>query len=167
MSETFFQAEVVGLDALIAKFDELPDDILAELTTDIKGFAPTVANNIRKLMPKRSGKLAASLAVETDVYGDSVELYVSSNLRYARIQDQGGKTPPHVEIAKGKAMSFAQIALNQAHVAGTQAFYSKVMHPGGHIKAKEFMLRGLMASRQEFVTITENAVATAVLRDMR
>lgn len=166
--DTFFEADVAGIDALIAKFNALPDDIYQELVKDMSAEQRNVLAAMRNAAPKKSGKLAGSFNVELDVYPDAVELYITNNAPYARLQDQGGRTRPHrIEARNAKALFFISGKPNMATPMGGKVWAQHVNHPGGQFRGKEFMLKGLTAAKASFVATAENAVATAVMREFK
>lgn len=164
----FFEADVSGIDALIAKFDELPEKILEKLKQDLALEMRAMLDDMRKAAPKRSGKLAASFQGEVDVYSDAVEIYFSNTAPYANIQDQGGRTPPHrITARNAKALAFMSRKPNMATPLGGMVFADHVNHPGGQIRPKEYMLKGLLAAKARFLTTVEDAVATALTQEFR
>jgi len=73
---------------------------------------------------QRSGQLASSIVQ----FYDATTSVVGSNKVYARIQNNGGKTKPHVIKPKTRrALSFGGIVVRQ------------VNHPGSDIPAREFL----------------------------
>ena len=164
----FFEADVSGLDALIAKFDELPDRIVEQLKRDLTLDMRTMLDAMKRNAPKRTGKLAASFMGELDVYPDSVEVYFTNNAPYARIQDQGGRTRPHrINARNAKALFFMSGKPNMATPLGGRVWADYVNHPGAHIRPKEYMIKGLLAAKATFLTTVENAVATSLTEEFR
>ncbi len=164
----FFEADVSGLDALIAKFDELPERIIEQLKRELSLDMRTMLNEMQKYAPKRSGRLAASFQGEVDVYPDAVEIYFTNLAPYARIQDQGGRTRPHrIQARNAKALFFLSAKPNMATPLGGKVWADYVNHPGGQIRPKEYMLKGLMAAKATFLATVENAVATALTQEFR
>lgn len=73
---------------------------------------------------QRSGRLAASIVQESDHH----KAQVGTNVIYARIQQLGGKTKPHVIRARNKrALSIGGIVVQS------------VNHPGSDIPARPFL----------------------------
>lgn len=78
---------------------------------------------------KRSGMLQRSITNTSD----NKSATVSSGLIYARFQNDGGKTKPHVIKAKLKqALAFLK--------GGTNLIRTQVNHPGSNIPARPFMV---------------------------
>jgi hypothetical protein len=166
--DIFFEADVSGIDALIAKFDALPERIVQQLRKDLSLDMRVMMEHMARVAPKRSGRLAASFTSELDVYPDAVEIYFANNAPYARIQDQGGRTRPHrIQARNAKALFFLSAKPNMATPLGGRVFADYVNHPGGTIRPKEFMLKGLLAAKAQFLATVENAVATSLTEEFR
>ncbi len=90
------------------------------------------------------GRLAASITT-SPVYrvGDSLMGIVGTNLKYARIQEEGGKTSAHVIRAKNAdALHF--------FIGGKEIFRKSVNHPGSKIPAHWYM-RKTMEEEQNYI----------------
>jgi phage virion morphogenesis protein len=98
---------------------------------------------------QRSGQLAASIVQRYD--NDMAA--VGSNKVYARIQNLGGRTRPHVIRAKNKkALSFGGIVVRQ------------VNHPGSNIPAREF-LRLTPGDMREIILETREFLAKRFIKE--
>lgn len=174
MTDTFFAADidvVKQTDVLLAEFDKLPDQIMEQLKADLQHVAQDLVNKIKPLVPVKTGALRDSLTPRVQVIGKdeiSVVVRAGSNLKYARIQDKGGNIPPHREPKMGMTpMILPFDVARRGGLPGDSFIVGAVNHPGARITGKEFMMAGLLALKQDFITVTEHAVATAVIQNMR
>lgn len=82
----------------------------------------------------RSGALAASIVADVTSDGDAIVATVGSegDIKYAAIQEYGGKTAAHEIVAvKGQALAFM--------VGGVLRFARKVDHPGSLIPERSYL----------------------------
>jgi hypothetical protein len=126
-------------DELIAALDEMPATVIAVLTTKVAGLAIKLqALVIDKLsgvlLHVRTGALRRSIQEEVEATDTSVigTVFSSGDVKYARIQEDGGVTGPH-DIYPSKAQALAFV------VGGSQVFAKVVHHPGSHIPAHHYM----------------------------
>ena len=87
-----------------------------------------------QVLAVRSGALRDSIAAEVAADGDAIVATVGSvgELKYAAIQEYGGKTGAH-EILPIKAKALAFIA------GGAMRFATRVEHPGSTIPARSYL----------------------------
>lgn len=119
-------------ERLVAEeIQQLPFDFLLEA----QAFYPTVLNVI-------SGRLLQSFETILRITGNAVTVGLRSRVRYARIQHDGGRTPPHeIKPRFKKALSWP----GAAHPVG------KVNHPGSSIKATKFFAAPMLLHVTKFI----------------
>jgi hypothetical protein len=114
--------------------------------------ARVVENLSGRLLQRRSGRLVGAVRSElietTDSIGGRVFI---DGVPYARIQDAGGKTSPHVIVARNsKSLAFVW--------HGRQVFFRRVNHPGSNIRGVHYMEDALDAMRQDIIDTYRGAV---------
>ena len=103
---------------------------------------------------RRAAAIRSSPSVSAD--GDGVLASVGSNgdVKYAAIQEYGGKTRAH-EILPVKAQALAFVA------GGAQRFARKVEHPGSLIPERSYLRSSLDEMSDEIVAALADAAAEA------
>ena len=112
-----FALDLDGFDAAIARLDGLPAAIGAALAAKAAEAAAALADRVRTdklsggVLNARSGALRDSIVADVSVEADGVHATVGSNgdVKYAEIQEFGGKTAAH-EILPVKAQALAFVA---------------------------------------------------------
>jgi phage gpG-like protein len=132
-----------GLQALDAKLSGYPDALAASLgkASDLLASALVAKIVGDKLaggvLQSGTGALAASISSEVISGSDGILATVrSSGVKYAAIQEFGGKTPAH-EILPLKGQALAFIA------NGAQRFARSVQHPGSQIPERSYLRSSL------------------------
>jgi phage gpG-like protein len=131
---------LVDDDTLNARLDAfagaLGDALAAKAET--LALALTEAVKLDKLsgqiLAARSGALRDSIAAEVAADGDTIVATVGSlgDLKYAAIQEYGGKTSAHEILPdKAKALAFA--------AGGAMRFATRVEHPGSTIPGRSYL----------------------------
>ncbi len=155
-------AEVNGLDALDARLAAFPAQVSAELMAKANALAGALADKVRDeklsggVLAQRSGALAQSIAGFVTSDGDDVVATVGSfgDVKYAAIQEYGGKTAAHEIVAKnGKALAFA--------VGGAMRFARHVNHPGSQIPERSYLRSSLEEMQDAIVAALADAVSQA------
>lgn len=165
MSDVFY-ATVVG-ENRINNFDRLPDIAQAIILQKVEDFTEKMANKAADLMDQRLGQKTGRLS------GDSIQTEVQvidgkiqgrvfiEGIPYARIQEEGGQTPPHV-IYPVNAKYLAFIA-----ATGDKVVATRVMHPGGYIEGKHFMRDARRAMGPELSRGLKKALVEGIRANMR
>jgi phage gpG-like protein len=131
-----------GADALQARLDVFPAALAGELAAKAQALGEALADRVRneklsgQALNARSGALRDSIG--TEVFSDGVSASVGSygDVKYAAIQEYGGKTGAH-EILPDKAKALAFL------VAGAMRFARKVEHPGSVIPERSYLRSSL------------------------
>ena len=154
-----------GLDETGARLDALPAALGAALAAKAAELSAALADRSEttsfpaRVLNARSGALQDSIAAEVSASGDGVVASVGSvgDVKYAAIQEYGGKTPAH-EILPTKAQALAFVA------GGAQRFARKVEHPGSLIPERSYLRSSLEEMRGEIVSALAEAAAEAWTR---
>ena len=104
----------------------------------------------------RSGALRDSIVASISADADGVVASVGSegDVKYAAIQEYGGKTSAH-EILPVKAQALAFVA------GGAQRFARRVEHPGSLIPERSYLRSSLDDMRDEILDALADAAADA------
>ncbi len=133
-----------GAEALQARLDAFPAAVLSDLTAKAQDLANALADKVKfeklsgEVLNVRSGALIASIGAEVASGGDEVSASVGSygDVKYAAIQEYGGKTAAHEILpAKGNVLAFL--------VAGAMHFARRVEHPGSVIPERSYLRSSL------------------------
>jgi phage gpG-like protein len=104
----------------------------------------------------RSGALSDSIAVSVNADSDGVLASVGSegDVKYAAIQEYGGKTSAH-EILPAKADVLAFV------IGDAQHFARRVEHPGSLIPERSYLRSALADMKDEILTALAGAATEA------
>ena len=135
-----FALAVDGLDETGARFDALPTALGAALAAKAAQLSAALADLVRNdklagaVLNARSGALRDSIGADVSADGDGVLASVGSNgdVKYAAIQEYGGKTAAH-EILPVKARALAFVD------GGATRFARRVEHPGSAIPERSYL----------------------------
>jgi len=135
-----FSLAVDGLDQTRARLDAYPAALSAALAAKASELASALADRVKydKLsggaLNAQSGALQASIAASISIAADGVSVSVGSegDVKYAAIQEFGGKTAAH-EILPEKARTLAFL------MGGSLRFARSVHHPGSLIPARPYL----------------------------
>ena len=160
-----FAIELEGLDATNARLDALPGGLAAALAAKAAELAAALADLVKTdklaggVLNARSGALQASIVADVTSDGVGVRASVGSNgdVKYAAIQEYGGKTGAH-EILPAKAQALAFFA------GGVLRFARKVEHPGSLIPERSYLRSSLDDMRDEILSALAGAAADILER---
>lgn len=156
-----FAVELHGLDEVRARFDALPAALSAALAARAAELASELADRVKhdKLaggaLNAQSGALQASIVANVSAAADGFTASVGSNgdVRYAAIQEYGGRTAAHdILPTKGAALAFM--------MGGTLRFARSVHHPGSTIPARSYLRSALDEMRGDLVAALADAAET-------
>jgi len=154
-----------GLDETIARLDALPAALAAPLAAKSTELSAALADRVRNdklsgaVLNMRSGALRDSIAADVSSDGDGVVASVGSvsDVKYAAIQEYGGKTAAH-QILPSKAQALAFIA------GGAELFARRVEHPGSLIPERSYLRSSLEEMSGEIASAFAEAAAEAWTR---
>ncbi len=157
-----FAIGVQGLDETSARLEALPAGLGVALAAKAAELSAALANRVRndKLMGAvlnaRSGALRDSIGVEVLADGDGVFATVGSfgDVKYAAIQEYGGKTAAH-QILPAKAQALAFVA------GGGQRFARRIEHPGSLTPERSYLRSSLEEMSDAIVSSLAEAGAEA------
>ena len=160
-----FAIDLDGFDEAGARLDTLPTALRVALAAKAADLAAALADRVRNdklagaVLNVRSGALRDSIAAEVEVDGAGVVASVGSvgDIKYAAIQEYGGKTAAH-EILPSKAQALALMA------GGAEHFARKVEHPGSLIPERSYLRSSLDEMSDEIVAALAEAAAEALER---
>jgi phage gpG-like protein len=161
-----FALELDGLDETSARLDAYPAALGAALAAKAAELAAALVDRVRTdklagggVLNVRSGTLQASITADVSADADGVHATVGSNgdVKYAAIQEYGGKTVAH-EILPVKAQALAFVA------GGALRFARKVEHPGSVIPERSYLRSSLDEMSDEIVAALADAAAESLER---
>ena len=160
-----FALEIDGLDEIASRLDAWPAALAAALAAKAAELAVALADRVRAdklaggVLNLRSGALRDSIAADFSASGDGVSVTVGSSgdVKYADIQEYGGKTAAH-EILPAKAQALAFVA------GGALRFARKVAHPGSVIPERSYLRSTLDAMSGDIVAELADAAANVLER---
>jgi len=143
---------LAGADALDARLGAFPSELLADLAVKAAALAGALADKVRndklsgQILNAVSGGLRASIVSEASVDANQVvgSLGSAGDVKYAAIQEYGGKTAAH-EILPSKANVLAFIAGGALH------FARRVEHPGSVIPERSYLRSSLEEMAGEII----------------
>ncbi|MGH6799042.1 MAG: hypothetical protein ACREDI_11755 [Roseiarcus sp.] len=157
-----FALELDGLAETGARLDVYPAALQAALSAKAAELAAALADLVKNdklsgaVLNTRSGALMDSIAASVTTDADGVLASVGSegDVKYAAIQEYGGKTSAHEILpAKGDVLAF---------VAGDgQHFARRVEHPGSLIPERSYLRSALADMKDEILTALADAAAEA------
>jgi phage gpG-like protein len=157
-----FALELEGLEETNARIDGYPAAFQAALGAKAAELAAALADLVKNdklaggVLNSRSGALSDSIVASVTADADGVLASVGSgsDLKYAAIQEYGGKTSAHEILpAKADVLAFA--------VGNAQHFARKVEHPGSMIPERSYLRSALEDMKDEIVAaLADTAIGT-------
>ena len=155
-----FAIQIDGLEETEARLDAYPAALAAALAAKASELAAALADMVRNdklsgaVLNERTGALKASIMAEVSADGAGVLASVGSvgEVKYAAIQEYGGKTGAH-EILPAKARALAFVA------GGGLRFARAVEHPGSLIPERSYLRSSLDDMSGEIVATLADAAA--------
>lgn len=157
-----FALELDGLEETRARLDGYPAALQAALAAKADELAAALADLVRNdklsggVLNTRSGALGESIAASVTADADGVLASVGSegDVKYAAIQEYGGKTGAHEILPlKAHALAFA--------VDGAQRFARRIEHPGSLIPERSYLRSALDDMKDEIVETLAGAAGEA------
>jgi len=139
-----FSLEVEGVETTDAQLAKLPTAVQAALQAKAIALAIALTAHVTddklsgQVLAVKSGLLRASIASQVEVDGDIVRarVFVGPGVKYAAIQEFGGRTAAHEIVPdKARALSFV--------VGGARIFARIVHHPGSTLPARSYLRSSL------------------------
>jgi phage gpG-like protein len=154
-----------GLADASTRLEAYPAALAAALDAKATELAAALVDVVRNdklsgaVLNVRSGALRDSIvaSVSADADGITASVGSESDVKYAAIQEYGGKTSAH-EILPVKAQALAFI------VNGVQHFARRVEHPGSLIPERSYLRSSLNDMQGDIVAALADAAAEALER---
>ena len=153
--------EVQGLDETSARFDAYPAALQAALGAKATELATALADLVKDklsgaVLNAGSGALRDSIAASVTADADGILALVASegDVKYAAIQEYGGKTSAH-EILPVKGDVLAFVAGNGQH------FARRVEHPGSVIPERSYLRSSLEDMKDEILAALADCATDA------
>lgn len=153
---------LVGSTELVAKLDAMPAVVRRVLLAKVNALtlkleARVKAKLTNDVLNVQTGALRRSIFSTVDDTQAAVTGRVrsSGDVKYARIHEYGGVTPPHdIVPVKAKALAFV--------VGGKQVFAKIVHHPGSKMPERSYLRSSLADMRNEIITGLRSAVVAGM-----
>jgi phage gpG-like protein len=157
-----FALDLDGLEETSARLDGYPAALQAALGAKADELASALADLVKSdklaggVLNSRTGTLADSITASVTADADGVLASVGSDgeVKYAAIQEYGGKTSAH-EILPVKAKALAFVAGDAQH------FARRVEHPGSVIPERSYLRSALEDMTDEILTSLADAATEA------
>ena len=156
-----FTLDVRGVDETSARFDAYPAALQAALGAKATELATALADLVKNklsgaVLNTSSGALRDSIAAGVTADSDGVVASVGSegDVKYAAIQEYGGKTSAH-EILPVKDDVLAFVAGDGQH------FARRIEHPGSVIPERSYLRSSLEDMKDEILAALAGAAAEA------
>ena len=158
-----FTVTLQGADALAARFETLPAGVQAAVRVKATDLAQRLRAHVvedklsGQVLHSKTGALAASIGADVTIDGDEVvaRVFSAGDVKYARIQEYGGRTPAH-DIVPDKAKVLAFLA------GGQTVFAAIVHHPGSTIPERSYLRSSLADMATTITGELKAAVADAL-----
>jgi phage gpG-like protein len=157
-----FALELEGMEETGARLESYPAALQAALTAKAAELAARLADLVKNdklsgaVLNSGTGALGDSIAasVRADADGFLASVGSEGDVKYAAIQEYGGKTTAHEILpAKADVLAFA--------VGDAQHFARKVEHPGSLIPERSYLRSSLEDMKDEILTALADAAAEA------
>jgi phage gpG-like protein len=157
-----FALELEGLEETNAQLDGYPAALQAALGAKATELAAALADLVKSdklsggVLNSRTGTLSDSITASVTADADGVIASVGSegDVKYAAIQEYGGKTSAH-EILPVKANVLAFV------IGDAQHFARRVEHPGSAIPERSYLRSALEDMKDEILAALADVAAEA------
>ena len=157
-----FSLALDGLGETSGRLEGYPAALQAALGAKADELAAALADLVKTdklsggVLSTRSGALSDSIAATVTADADGVLASVGSvgDVKYAAIQEYGGKTSAHEILpVKGSALAFV--------IGDTQHFARRIEHPGSVIPERSYLRSALGDMKDEIVDALAGAATEA------
>lgn len=168
---------IVGDKALIARLNKMPQAVRSALRLKIQVLLLKLEKLVKtgklngQVLNRITGNLARSISnkLEEDTKSVMGKVFSSGDVKYARIHEYGGKTPPHI-IEPKKAQFLAWKSGAQMDFfrkgGGEMVFAKKVNHPGSKMPERSFLRSSLRDMSSEISKEMKAAVIGAIQKQV-
>ncbi|HEY1780292.1 MAG TPA: hypothetical protein VGG79_07655 [Roseiarcus sp.] len=157
-----FALELEGLEETKARLEGYPAALQAALGDKAAELAGALADLVKNdklaggVLNSRSGALSDSIVASVSAGADGVMASIGSegDVKYAAIQEYGGKTSAHEILpAKGDVLAFV--------IGDAQHFARRVEHPGSLIPERSYLRSALDDMKDEILASLADAATEA------
>lgn len=157
-----FGLGIEGLEEASARIESYPAALQAALGVKADELASALADLVKNdklaggVLNSRTGTLADSITASVAAGADGVLASVGSegDVKYAAIQEYGGKTSAHEILpVKGAALAFV--------VGDAQHFARRVEHPGSTIPERSYLGSALEDMKDDILAALSDAATEA------
>jgi phage gpG-like protein len=154
------QVSTAGLDAEIGRLGALPQSMAARLAQEVERLGDVLRERVERnlsgrVLQRKTGRLAGSIAVAVERSGLGASATVSSDAPYAAIHEYGGTIPAHEILPKSaRALAFPW--------RGQQRFFKRVALPAVTMPERSFMRSALEETAPEIRAALEAAALQAM-----
>jgi len=161
-------ATLTGDRELVTHFDAMPGAVRQALQVKVTSLALRLEALVKtgkldgQVLKRRTGALARSIHNVVTVSESSVigKVYSAGDVKYARIHEYGGTTPPHIiEPKKAAVLAFMG--------PGGMVFAKRVNHPGSKMPERSFLRSALHDMSVTISTEMKSAVVNAVREQVK
>lgn len=166
MADDFLYLEVIGEREAVRNLDLMPETVRVVLSKKADAWLDRlidkVKENIRTRFKNRSGRLETAVdgVVVDNGYEVDARVFIEG-VPYARAQEEGGFTPPHVIQARNRKVMAFYGAL------GDKVFATKVLHPGARIEGRHYMKDAYREMGPEISRGIKKAIVEGIRQNMR
>lgn len=163
--------ELVGLKELQARLDRMSPVVQDHLRVFMARFGLRLRDQVRTNIVQRfkvvTGQFPDAVKAEHIEQPERIteRVYIDT-LPFARIQEEGGKTPPHViEPVNARALAFmvgGPLGLSSGGGGNALVFAKKVNHPGSNIPERSYARLALVQLRTPFEGGIRDTVSAAL-----
>jgi hypothetical protein len=161
----FLILDILGDRNALRNMESMPDTVRAILLVKTEDWVDEleskVINNILDRLQEKSGDLLNSVTTEVGETGSRVFGRVSVNTPYAKAQDTGAVTPPHVILPRdAKILAFIG-------ATGDKVFATRVFHPGAVIPGTRYMKDAYRDMSSEISRGVKTSIVQGIRAKMR
>ena len=157
-------------ELLVKRLENVPVYMKSALRRRLENLTSIAVQMVRRSIHSRSGHLASR--VRGEVLSGYSKMGIKVSIRgvpYARIQEEGGRTPPHeIYPLNAKALAFQMLmttkisAVAQSQGASSEytdtAIVAHVNHPGGEIHGQHHVADATQSLKRQFQDAVKESI---------
>lgn len=173
-----FEVEVFGARAILDNLSHMPDTVRALLADKVREYAALIQeaaiDNVdarlsktlstkEKIYSGSISRLRDGILVDENIDSDHVEayVYVSTDIPYARIQEDGGHIGPHMIFPReAKVLAFYG-------ATGEKVMVRRVFHPGATLTGQHYLRDAYRQYAPKIGKDIQKAVVEGIRQNMR
>ena len=153
-------AEIIGDKQVIAKLNNFAPRMREQILFSTRRLEFMMVAKVKQklsgeVLKNRTNHLRGSIHGEVKDSGNLIEGVTGTNVVYARIHEEGGKTAPH-EIRPKNTLALHFM------LGGREVFAKVVHHPGSKIPQRSFLASSLREMRPTIIEEYEKATAEVI-----